>query len=254
MRTDILERREEILKWIEEKQSKAYICKQLLCKQETLNSYLEKMGIKYSGVQERTKDKISNSYITAEKYIQKDYVKSSILKEKLIREGIKEARCENCGLSKWLNVNIPLELHHVDGNHYNNNFANLKILCPNCHALQTSNAGANIGNYLDILKQQKRDKQREVREKNKILCPICNKNFILKTSKQCNECYAKSQQKIERPSRDKLKDLIRNNTFVSIGKLYGVSDNAIRKWCEYYNLPKRKCDIKKYSNKEWNQI
>ena len=43
MRTDILERRNEILQWIEEEQPKSYICQQLGCKQETLNSYLKKM-------------------------------------------------------------------------------------------------------------------------------------------------------------------------------------------------------------------
>ena len=42
-RTDILERKEEILKWIEQNQSKAYICRQLKCKPETLNSYLGKI-------------------------------------------------------------------------------------------------------------------------------------------------------------------------------------------------------------------
>jgi len=36
----------------------------------------------------------------------------------------------------WLDEEIPLELHHIDGNHYNNSFENLMILCPNCHALE----------------------------------------------------------------------------------------------------------------------
>lgn len=48
-RTDILERKADILQWIEENQSKAFICRQLKCKPEILNSYLQKMGIIYSG-------------------------------------------------------------------------------------------------------------------------------------------------------------------------------------------------------------
>ena len=48
-RNDILERREEILLWISQNQSKAFMCRQLNCKPETLNSYLEKMGIVYEG-------------------------------------------------------------------------------------------------------------------------------------------------------------------------------------------------------------
>ena len=48
-RNDILERKEDILQWISENQSKAFICRQLKCKPETLNSYLAKMGIDYKG-------------------------------------------------------------------------------------------------------------------------------------------------------------------------------------------------------------
>lgn len=51
MRTDILERKNEILQWISEEQPKCYICQQLHCKPETLNSYLKKMNIEYAGQQ-----------------------------------------------------------------------------------------------------------------------------------------------------------------------------------------------------------
>lgn len=44
-------------------------------------------------------------------------------------------KCQNCNKSKWLNDKIPLELEHIDGNSINNNLDNLKLLCPNCHAL-----------------------------------------------------------------------------------------------------------------------
>lgn len=57
------------------------------------------------------------------------------LRKRLILEGWKDARCENCQLSSWQNHTIPLELHHKDGNRYNNTLANLALLCPNCHAL-----------------------------------------------------------------------------------------------------------------------
>ena len=69
------------------------------------------------------------------------------MKQKLIRDGIKEAKCEICGLANWMGQPIPLELHHKDGNHYNNDFDNLAILCPNCHAQQPGNAGGNNGHY-----------------------------------------------------------------------------------------------------------
>ena len=148
MRTDILERKEDILKWIKENQSKAFICRELKCKQETLNSYLQKMGIAYSGNPSGKGIKTDTKYKTALEYIKtSNNVKSHILKQKLIRDGLKEAKCECCGLTTWLNQKIPLELHHKDGNHFNNNLDNLQILCPNCHSIQEGNAGSNVGKY-----------------------------------------------------------------------------------------------------------
>lgn len=65
------------------------------------------------------------------------------LKERLFEEGYKEKRCENCGLTKWLNKDIPLQLHHINGNHNDNSLNNLQILCPNCHALTDNYTSKN---------------------------------------------------------------------------------------------------------------
>lgn len=48
---------------------------------------------------------------------------------------IRGNRCENCGLEEWLGKPIPLQLHHKDGDGWNNELANLELLCPNCHAM-----------------------------------------------------------------------------------------------------------------------
>ena len=68
------------------------------------------------------------------------------LKLRLLRENVKLYQCENCGLTEWLSQTIPLELHHIDGNRYNNSLANLKLLCPNCHALTENYRAKNIKN------------------------------------------------------------------------------------------------------------
>ena len=152
MRTDILERKQEIMEWIEQNQSKAFICRQLQCKPETLNGYLQKMGIDYQGNQSGKGIKHDPKYKTAVEYSQGANVKSYRLKEKLVRDGLKEDKCEICGVSLWNGVKLPLELHHKDGNHYNNNLDNLQILCPNCHSIQEGNAGSNIRKYVEVMK------------------------------------------------------------------------------------------------------
>lgn len=85
------------------------------------------------------------------------------------------------------------------------------------------------------------------------LCIDCGIE-IGKGAKRCVKCSQKAQQICERPSRETLKSLIRNNTFVSIGKRYGVSDTAIKNWCKKENLPFKKTEIKNYSDEEWSKI
>lgn len=62
------------------------------------------------------------------------------LKDRLVSEGIKEYKCECCGLSEWMNRPISLQLHHLNGIHNDNRLSNLQLLCPNCHS-QTENFG-----------------------------------------------------------------------------------------------------------------
>lgn len=150
MRQDILDRKDDILRWIEEEQPKCFICSQLKCKQDTLNRYLKMMNIDYSGQQNKKGQKKGNAnfYRPAMYYIENDIpIQSYKLKEKLIKDQIKENCCEICGLSVWQEKILPLELHHKNGNHYDNSLDNLMILCPNCHSIQGNNSGANIGNY-----------------------------------------------------------------------------------------------------------
>lgn len=71
----------------------------------------------------------------------------------------------------------------------------------------------------------------------------------------CWDCYKiYMTRKVELPSRDKLKDLIRKYPFLQIGNVYGVSDNAVRKWCINYKLPCQKSIIKKISDERWKFV
>ena len=71
-----------------------------------------------------------------EKYFLNEIPISSYkLKRRILKEKIKEYKCEECNLTIWNNKQIPLELHHINGNNKDNSLDNLKLLCPNCHAL-----------------------------------------------------------------------------------------------------------------------
>ena len=66
------------------------------------------------------------------------------LRRRLIAEGFLAVRCASCANVEWLGRPIPLELDHVDGNRRNNQLYNLRLLCPNCHALTPTYRGKNI--------------------------------------------------------------------------------------------------------------
>lgn len=66
------------------------------------------------------------------------------LKKRLFAEGFKRPKCELCGWNvRSADGRIPVELDHINGDHHDNRFENLRILCPNCHSLQPTHRGRN---------------------------------------------------------------------------------------------------------------
>ena len=173
----------------------------------------------------------------------KDGTLSATIKKYLLEQV--NYKCTICG---WGKINpttgkVPLEIHHIDGNYLNNSPQNLQVLCPNCHALTPNYKALNKSEITRIRASSSRKKY----------CIDCGKE-ISEDALRCKTCAGK-QKITEKPvTREELKDLIRNKPFTQIGEQFGVTDNAIKKWCIRYNLPSKKKDIKNISDEDWKLI
>lgn len=54
-------------------------------------------------------------------------------------------------------------------------------------------------------------------------------------------------RKVDRPTAEELTKILLENrgNFSKVGALFGITDNAIRRWCKEYNLPYHSSDYKK---------
>ena len=115
-------------------------------------------------------------------------------------------------------------VHHIDGDTLNNSPDNLMVFASLAdHSRFHGGAEAKkVGDvYVCVL--------------NLVACAICGKPTTNK--KYCSvRCANIGQRKVKRPSKDELRALIEEHSFLALGRMYGVSDNAVRKWARRYEL------------------
>lgn len=67
----------------------------------------------------------------------------SHLKQRLVKAGLKEHRCECCGVREWMGEPLVMHLHHINGDGLDNRLENLQFLCGNCHSQTDTYGGRN---------------------------------------------------------------------------------------------------------------
>jgi hypothetical protein len=127
---------------------------------------------------------------------------------------------------------MSLILDHINGVPDDNRLENLRIVCPNCAATLDTHCG------------RKNRRERPVRS-----CARCGREFTAKysthryCSQSCGSRWDRSRlrgvpcpqaRKVERPPYEQLLAEIEATSYLAVGRKYGVSDNAVRKWVRFY--------------------
>ena len=158
------------------------------------------------------------------------------LKRRLLAEGLKQPVCELCGQGPiWHGRRMSLVLDHANGVHDDHRLENLRILCPNCNATLDTHCGKHN-------KRKHPDR----------LCVVCERLFRPQRGGQlyCSRTCAgrgeagrvaqRNRRTVERPPYEQLLAEIEASSFLAVGRRYGVSDNAIRKWLRAYEAEERR--------------
>ena len=197
------------------------------------------------------------------------YVKNSRKRRKEDIIYVMGGQCQLCGYNKAITA---LELHHInpeekdftigeilnkDWTLINTEIKKCILLCANCH--REYHEGLISKELISSYHQQRANeitlRIERLKHHQDRYCPKCGE-IISQKAKYCPNCANELRRKVERPSREKLKNLIRTESFLGIARLYdnNITDNAIRKWCDSYNLPRTKKEINSYSDEEWKLI
>jgi 5-methylcytosine-specific restriction endonuclease McrA len=144
------------------------------------------------------------------------------LKSRLIKENILKYTCERCGnKGEWMGQKLTLQLEHKNGKSIDHRLENLCFLCPNCHSQTDTYSGRNSS-----MKKSR-------------ICIEC-KGPTKGKGKICRLCVSKNQPKKFIITKKELEKLVKKYPMTSIGKKFGVSDNAIRKRCDRLGVEWRK--------------
>jgi hypothetical protein len=151
------------------------------------------------------------------------------VKRRLLEAGLKDQICELCGQGEmWQGRRMAMVLDHINGTADDHRLENLQMVCPNCAATLDTHCGRHNRQTPLVLE-----------------CPVCAERFAPSNRHQqfCSQACAYRRQRgvpqtdrrrVRRPPYAQLLREIHALGWEGVGRRYGVSGNAVRKWVAQY--------------------
>lgn len=267
----VFSNKERLEKVIKESFSYSEVCKafKLNCTSDifsNLKAYIKLFNLDinhFNHARTYYKDNFSKGYTKEDLFKENSLASTTTVKNRILKDNLKEYKCVECGnKGMWQGKKISLQLDHINGDNKDHRLENLCFLCPNCHAITETWCAKNVKKKMflenDIGIKRSTESSRLI-EKNKDLIlneyvVKCNSlteilvelglenknrsykilnNFLeMNRTSEVNNFLEMINKKVVYPELRVLKKLVKEKSFLQVGKELGCSDNAIRKHIE----------------------
>lgn len=197
-------------------------------------------------------DRVSSKFVSLDAIVIRGEIRrrvpGSTLLSYLLMKGFKKYKCEECGISDWNGKELTLQVHHKDGDHFNNILDNLQVLCPNCHSQTNTYCSKNKRRYTND-KNHKKKKHKSW--KSSYVCQRCGHVIRIKGVKKissyplCKSCSHTIRMRNKRggisiPSKKQLEKEVATTSYMELARKYHTTNTTIKRWCRKLGIPLEK--------------
>jgi hypothetical protein len=125
---------------------------------------------------------------------------------------------------------MALILDHINGVATDNRLENLRIVCPNCASTLDTHCGRNLLLIKDRVCEECGASYRTGHVDQRFCSLYCGRHH----ERPQTRVPRPESRKVPRPTYHQLKEDLAHMSWVAVGRKYGVSDNAVRKWVRWY--------------------